>query len=728
MPVKRVFALLGLRPRGGSVRRSLALSLAALAAATSCGGGGKGGGGGSAGSCIAPERPVLGDIVALDPVFDPLQFRSAVALYQRPGDDDRWYVVEKRGTVQTFLGSDPSTMTQWVDLLAEVDDGASEAGLLGFAFHPDFQVNGRVFVSYTAPGSGPDAFVSTIGEISGTADGLAGMGPVTEILTLGQPYSNHNGGDIKFGQDGMLYISFGDGGLANDPLGAGQDTGMLLGKMLRIDVDSATPYAIPPDNPFAMGGGGLPEIYAWGLRNMWRFSFDRLTGDLWGGDVGQGDIEEVDVVTLGGNYGWDEKEGTECFEASSPCDDPMWTDPVVEYDHGDGASITGGYVYRGTAIPELAGAHIYGDYDSGTIWALPEGATVAQPILDSGLSISTFGEGADGELYVVDYRTASSRIYRIVPSEGQTTGNLPVLLSDTGCVKDDAPQKPIAALIPYDVNVPLWSDGASKRRWLSLPEGEQITIEADGDWTLPQGAVLLKEFQLGRRLETRFFLRHIDDGSWGGYTYEWADDESDATLLVGGKEEAVGGDAGDQVWTYPSGTECLGCHTEAAGASLGLETAQMNRDFPAGSGHGGNQIEWMRDRGLFANDPGDASGLPAFPSIADESASLESRARAYLHANCSNCHRPGGTTQASMDLRASTALADTETCNELPEQGDFGNPDARLLVPGNAKDSLLVIRMHRLGDGRMPDLASSVVDTEGATIVQRWIDSLAACP
>jgi uncharacterized repeat protein (TIGR03806 family) len=706
------------RTLGVSLKRAArTAALAALAGISGCTGGG--GSGSKASTCVAPARPPLGSIAALEPAFDPLRFRKAISMYQRPGDDQRWYVAEQRGTIQTFLPGE-TVATQYIDLTAEVADGSSEAGLLGMAFHPDFALNGRLFLSYTVNGT---PFVSHVAEVTGSVDGLSAVGPPQILMEVDQPYENHNGGDIKFGHDDYLYISFGDGGAANDPQDNGQDVNTLLAKMLRIDVDSASPYAIPADNPFAAGGGS-PEIFAWGLRNMWRFSFDRATGDLWGADVGQNQWEEVDIVELGKNYGWNEKEGTHCFEANEPCDDPQWTDPVAEYDHGDGESITGGYVYRGTAIPELIGAYIYGDYSSGTIWALLDGSSVPEPILDSGLNISAFGEGADGELYVIDYATSVSRIYKMVPAGKVGTGNLPVLLSATGCVKPDDPKKPVDALVPYDVNVPLWSDGAVKQRWLSLPADTRITVEPDGDWTLPIGTVLLKEFALaGKRIETRLFVRHLD-GGWAGYTYEWDDAETDATLVVNGKTKTIG----DQTWRYPSGTECLECHSDAAGRSLGLETAQLNRDFAAGAKLSGNQLAYLERKGLFESDPGDPEDLAAFPAPDDETASLESRARAYLHANCSNCHRPGGTTQSSMDLRASATLADTATCNVDPLQGTFGHPGAKLLLPGDAKESMIVIRMHLLGDGRMPDVASSLVDQQGSHLVAQWIDSLTVCP
>jgi len=219
-----------------------------------------------------------------------------------------------------------------------------------------------------------------------------------------QPFLNHNGGQIAFGPDGLLYVGLGDGGSGGDPLGHAQDTSTLLGSILRIDVDRGTPYAVPPDNPFA-AGGGRPEIFAWGLRNPWRWSFDRETGELWCGDVGQNRWEEVDRIRRGGNYGWNVREGAHCF-ASAECDSAGLIEPVAEYSHDEGCSITGGYVYRGATLPQISGAYVYGDFCSGRIWGLFSaggGALAPRLLAESGLQISSFAEDHDGELYVVDY-------------------------------------------------------------------------------------------------------------------------------------------------------------------------------------------------------------------------------------------------------------------------------------------------------------------------------------
>jgi glucose/arabinose dehydrogenase len=273
------------------------------------------------------------------------------------------------------------------------------------AFHPGFAANRQVFLSYTRRGTGR-GLTSVISRFIADGSGaVLDSGSEQPILTLDQPFRNHNGGHIMFGPDGFLYIGFGDGGSRADPQGNGQNVNTLLGAILRIDVDGGRPYAIPPDNPFA-GGGGRPEIYAWGLRNPWRFTFDRATGDLWLGDVGQNDIEEIDLIVRGGNYGWNLREGTAIFRRGGPTGGLIG--PVGQYRHNLGCSITGGYVYDGGAVAGLGGAYVFGDFCSGRIWAqfaAEEGRPIRQ-LVDTDLSITSFGQANDGRLFVLDLRGA----------------------------------------------------------------------------------------------------------------------------------------------------------------------------------------------------------------------------------------------------------------------------------------------------------------------------------
>ncbi len=318
------------------------------------------------------------------------------------------------------------------------------------------------------------------------------------------------------------------------------------------------------------GPQNCPEIYAWGLRNPWRWSFDRQTGEIWAGDVGESAIEEVDRVVRGGNYGWRCFEGTQT-KTGIACETPVNPrPPIAEYSHTVGRAVTGGYVYRGKAIPALVGRYVFGDFVSGLIWDIPNDTQPTMTMtggLESGLNISSFAEDIDGELYIANM---GGNLHRITAAGGGGSG-VATQLSATGCVNVSNATLPASGLIPYAPNAAFWSDGATKERWIGLPNGQNITVGADGDWDFPNGTVLMKNFRLDSRLiETRLFMRH-PDGVWAGYSYEWNAQGTDATLVSGGKQATIDG----QTWIYPNEAQCVQCHTEAAGASLGLETRQL---------------------------------------------------------------------------------------------------------------------------------------------------------
>jgi glucose/arabinose dehydrogenase len=341
--------------------------------------------------------------IRLEPVIDGLT--SPLYLTHAGDHSGRLFVVEQTGRI---LVLQPGTRgaQPFLEIGARVRSGG-ERGLLGLAFHPRFAENGRLFVDYTRA---PDG-ATVIAEYRVGPDGRADASSERVLLTIAQPYANHNGGMVAFGPDGFLYIGMGDGGSAGDPQNRAQNPNELLGKILRIDVDHGEPYGIPTDNPYARGGG-RPEIYAIGLRNPWRFSFDRKTGELWAADVGQNAIEEIDLIKRGGNYGWHLFEGTHRYAADGEVDLAALTMPIAEYGHDDGrCSITGGYVYRGQAIPALAGTYIFGDYCSGDVFGLKDGRQTV--LLETSMSIASFGEDAAGEVYLVDLDGA---VYRIVAS------------------------------------------------------------------------------------------------------------------------------------------------------------------------------------------------------------------------------------------------------------------------------------------------------------------------
>ncbi|MET0281477.1 MAG: PQQ-dependent sugar dehydrogenase [Steroidobacteraceae bacterium] len=695
-------------------------------------------------SCLAGDAPTTDSSLTVTRVFSGLgNFASPVTMLQEPASDARWYVVEKTGRVQVFDNQPGvSTKREFINLSSAITgDATDERGLLGMAFHPAWPANPRAYLSYTATDAGQ--LVSRVVEYRTTNNGST-LDPATGvvILQVRQPEANHNGGHIGFGPDGFLYIGLGDGGGGGDvhgTIGNGQRLSTLLGKLLRINVDGttgATRYAIPPGNPYAANAvcnndtgaftQNCPEIYAYGFRNPWRWSFDASTSELWLADVGQENWEEVNRVVAGGNYGWRCREGAHSYNNSCGPNAASAIEPVAEYGHALGISITGGYVYRGSAIPALVGRYVFGDFGSGRIWHIARDTAPTLQMnggLSTGLSIASFAQGRDGELYVVDF---AGTLQRIVPaaSGGRT---IPAQLSATGCVNPANPAQPAAGLIPYAPNAAFWSDGASKSRYIALPDGQRIDVAQDGDFTLPSGTVLVKNFSLGTRpVETRLFMRH-NNGEWAGYTYEWNAGGTDATRVVGGKVVQVAG----QSWVFPSEAQCLLCHTSAAGRSLGLEIAQLNGSFGyASTGRTANQLNTFDSIGLLSLPlTAPVAQLPAMPDPYGTAGTLTERARAWLHTNCANCHRPGGPTNVSMDLRYTTPLASTNACNVAPVR-PLGVADARLIAAGGAaaaSRSMVVVRAGRTDAESMPPIQPRLVDTAGVQLLSDWINSLASC-
>jgi len=362
-----------------------------------------------------PPPPDPGDYQVQE-AFPELSFTNPVDL-QHPGDGtDRLFVVEQQGNIYVFENdASVSDKTLFLDITNRVDNTGNEEGLLGLAFHPNYENNGYFYVNYTA--NNPDRTIISRFEVSANNADQADAASETVILTYEQPFSNHNGGQIAFGPDGYLYIASGDGGSGGDPQGNGQNRATLLGNILRIDVDNTSGnnnYAIPPDNPFVNNNQGYrEEIFAYGLRNPWRFSFDPATGRLFTGDVGQADLEEIDIIQSGGNYGWNIMEGTQCF-VNDNCDTSGLILPIWEYGHSQGnASITGGFVYRGPTLNNLTGLYIYADFASGRIWAL-DISDIDNPenteLLDTDLLISSFGVDDENELYICAF---DGKIYRL---------------------------------------------------------------------------------------------------------------------------------------------------------------------------------------------------------------------------------------------------------------------------------------------------------------------------
>jgi len=713
------------------------------------------------------------------PAFGGLTFTDPVAVATPPGETNRLFVVEQRGIISVITNLAAPTRTVFLDISAQIAGGAptDERGLLGLAFHPGFATNGLFFVYYSSTNilstnlngtvntgnSGLHECLSRF-KVSSNNPNAADASSQVRLLAMADDYNNHNGGCLQFGADGYLYVSTGDEGGADD---TGQNSQRidkdLWSGVLRLDVDlrpgnlMPTPHAsqhftgwngivnfrVPADNPFVGAtsfiGSAIntnllrTEFWAVGLRNPWRFSFDPFDGKLYLGDVGQNAVEEVDVIVRGGNYGWNYREGNIARPGSSapPAGFTNAIEPIITYVHGSatnqGNSISGGVVYRGSRYPSLYGNYIFADYVSGRVWAAQPNGTNVVPfrLLTTDASIAGFGiDPRNGDVLICDQ---SEDIIKTLVSVTNLSG--PTLLSGTGAFTNLTTLTPNSGILPYELNLPFWSDNAQKTRWFSVPNTNlTMTFNPEGNWQFPTGSVWIKHFDLetntsthaARRLETRFIVRYTN-GVYG-LTYRWMNPPTNALLVAEeGFDEPItiddGGNIRTQVWHYPGRGQCVSCHTVAGGGALGFDTLQLNRLVTNGVTE--NQIQRLSEAGYLSAPVANVNSLRALAHPTNESVSLEWRARSYLEANCSFCHQPGGTV-ASWDGRVSTPTRFANLINGTPND-NLGNPANRIIVPGNTNLSLIHARMSTRGAIGMPPLASSLVDTNGAALLARWI-------
>lgn len=688
--------------------------------------------------------------------FPHLKFEQPLELTIAPGSS-RLFVVERFGKIYSFE-EDPKTTK--AELLIDL-----EKTTYGLAFHPQFQENGYFYVTYVLDPMQANPKGTRLSRFQVRPNTTYQADPTSETILLEWPSAGHNGGCLRFGPDGHLYIATGDGSGIADEHDTGQDVSDLLASILRIDVDrpdSGRKYGIPKDNPFMGRKNTRPEIWAYGLRQVWKMNFDHQTGNLWAGEVGQDLWEMIYLIQRGGNYGWSVQEGSHPFRPERRLGPTAILKPIVEHGHSDFRSITGGFVYRGKRLPEISGTYIYGDYDTGRIWGFryDEGqVNNHRELVDTSFRIIDFGQSHQGELYVTDF--IGGQIHRLIRSTVVHQPNqFPRRLSQTGLFSSVREHKPAPGLIPYSVNSELWSDGAVKERWIAIPGDSQVefdTVEypqpapgAPRGWRFPDGTVIVKTFSLEleagnpaslHRVETRL-LHHealggteeVGDQYWKGYSYIWNKEQTDATL-VGTRglnqtysiadPETPGGKR-EQVWRFPSRAECTLCHTVPAKYVLGLNTLQLNKEHNYGWTTA-NQLEVLHQLGVFTDTlPASPSDLPRIYDHLDRSRSLDERARAYLHSNCAHCHQKWGGGNADFRLLATIPLEDTKTLDVTPGHGNFGIADGRLLAPGDPERSLILYRMTKLGLGRMPHIASNVVDRKAVELIREWISSLPA--
>ena len=685
-----------------------------------------------------PARGPRRNLADTSLAFPQLNFVRPVQLTHAKDGTDRVFVVEQDGRILVLPNRDDVQQAKvFLDLSATVQRGDEEEGLLGLAFAPDYKTSGRFYVHYTQPS--PNQSVLAQFTVSAADPDRADPASQLVVLKVAQPFRNHRGSNPVFGSDGMLYLGFGDGGSAGDPHNLAQDLTSLLGKVLRLDVKQASvqqPYAIPNDNPFVGQGGGVRgEIWALGLRNPWRIAFDATRGKLWAGDVGQYTREEIDLVARAGNYGWSVFEGTRQYKTTNPGPGPLLP-PLLEYGGTLGRCVIGGEVYTGTRIPQLRDHYVFGDFWTGRVLAQTEagGSVTSLREVASVPDLCSFGCDEHGELFAL---ALTGRILRLRVAAATVDPDLfPRKLSATGIFRDLQTLVPAEGVLPFAVNAELWSDGASKRRWIAPVGRGSIRFHPTDAWDFALGTVLVKHFEMElevgnpkstRRLETRVLVHEAD--GWAGYTYRWNQSQTDADLLLDQAHETLmvrdprdKNSVGVQTWTYPGPRECMLCHTDSGGPVLGPRTLQLNRlvDF---EGTPRNQLELLDELGLFTAPIGAPGSYGAYPDPADTRAPLDLRARAYLAANCAMCHNPAAGAVSTLDLRYTTPEARMNALGVRPVHSTLGLPDAMLVKPKVPGSSVLWERMRREGEERMPALGTHVPDALGVDLVRRWIET-----
>lgn len=710
----------------------------------------------------------------------PLEQKLAIA--EKGGNI--WLVDNNPAATQKTLLLDISAQLQLIEV--------GEGGVAGFVFHPEFGQAGSpnrgfFYVFYRwSPASGIVTRNDTPGynRLSrfNVPDGSTSADPNSEFILIQQfdRSVGHAGAAMFFGSDGYLYLTVGEEGIPDKSLDTQRiDLGLFSG-VLRIDVDRdptrshpirrmpqgtltqpagwpvsfTRGYNIPDDNPFVdPAGGNLEEFYAIGLRHPWTMNYDDGTGNIWSADVGAVNFEEVNIIEKGANYQWAYMEGTMAGGLPTPLN-IIGTEapPLYEYDHSVGQAIIGAGVYRGNLYPELLGKYLFSDFLGGQLWTLELDAQ-SQPVvtqiatLPSGYPNGINSYALDRQGRILLAKTAGGlapggKILELV-RQGAPTEQPPALLSETGVFSDMQNLTIRSGCIPYDMNVPFWSDNALKTRWMCVPNDgthdtpdEKVGFTAEGEWTFPVGAVLVKHFEMSlsevdpsvkRNLETRFIV-HATDGYYG-VTYRWLPDDSDAELIFDGIDEQLVIETADgsrvQTWRFPGRNECMRCHNANAGGVAGPNTRQLNGDMLYdATGIVANQLSTLNHLGMF-NPSIAEEDIPGFlTSVAsnDISAGLDIRVRSYIDSNCGYCHRPGGVS-AGFDARLATPLQQQGLINgDVIES--LGVPGEVIIAPGSLEQSVLYQRTASVDNIAMPPLAKDLVDDNGITLLADWILAL----
>ncbi|MBI1322616.1 c-type cytochrome [bacterium] len=698
----------------------------------------------------SPEPPLP---YRIKPAYGGMSFDRPVLVEPVPGS--RWMIVgEVAGKLVAFEDRPDVTQKTVVGDLKALH--ADCTALYGLAFHPDFPKDRRVYIAYVLGGESADG--TKLAEFRMTEESPPRLDLKSERRLLQWRGGGHNGGALAFGPDKKLYITTGDAGPASPPdiHRTGQDVTDFESSILRIDIESRSgdkPYGIPADNPFVGLPDVRPEIWAYGFRNPWKITFDKKTGDCWVGDVGWELWELVYRVVKGGNYGWAAVEGRQPVLKGLTTGPAPIRPPTIDHPHSEAASITGGYVLRDQSLKDLEGAYVYGDYQSGYVWAAKfDGVQVSklEKIAESGLRLVSFGLDHSGDLLLMEHERSNGlfRLEKVPQAElaGSATA-FPRKLSDTGLFENTQALKPAAGVRPYDVNVEVWADGATALRHMAIPPGANAEIDpATGRWRLPDGSVAARTVSLKtadsdtpRRMETQILMKQ--EGAWAAYSYLWNAEGTDATLApaegasipVTLRDETLDGEKYATRYRVAARSECALCHNpwveakttvygRQSASPLGLFRPQLDHPDPARHEKYRDLLAWAT--GKPADVPAPEAARTLF-DVHEKTASPERRARSWLAVHCSQCHdfNAGGAATIVLDPWAKTDAM--RLLNVKPQQGDMGlGNDAFLVKPGAPEASVLFARIAKAGSGHMPRLGSKEIDRTGVGLIASWIEAL----
>jgi glucose/arabinose dehydrogenase len=689
---------------------------------------------------------------------DPLSPYKVVRAFPKLSVKQPLYLAPEPGTKRLFalqhlgFSAGPGRLIAFAD-----DQNATAAETLleipdlayGLAFHPDYVKNGYIYIGMSGTIDG--AVKTRIARYTVNRAPPHKINPQSRLTIIDWISNGHNGGDLVFGNDGLLFVTAGDGSTDSDANLTGQTLDDLLGAVLRIDVDHPDPgrnYGVPRDNPFVNRPGARPEIWAYGLRNPWRISFDPESNQLWVGQNGQDLWEQVYLIEKGANYGWSVTEGSHVFNALRKAGPDPIKPPTAEHSHSEARSLTGGRVYRGKRLAGLVGAYLYGDWSTGRIWGVKHDSKQVvwnRELVDTPFNITGFGTDHAGELYVIDQ---ASGFYRFEPTTeaDRPRQRFPTRLSESGLFASLAKLTPHPAAIRFDVCTPQWADGATAERFALLTGLDRIEqkpqLNAGGAWSFPEGSVMVQTLSLDlvdgsgkpvrTRVETRMLTRY--QGEWAGYSYRWNAEQTDAELVAAAgtaielevADSSAPGGKREQVWRFPSRSECLLCHSRAAGFVLGFSPLQLDRDRDYGAVVD-NQLRALEHIGAFQGAlPERSPGRPRLVDPYDARKPREERVKSYLHVNCSPCHVLEGGGNARMELGYTTPVDAMGLVDKVPLHQQFEIADARLVAPGSPERSVLYHRISRRGSGQMPPLVSTEVDRRAVELIGEWIRGLPA--